>query len=134
MDYTAEIFDQFQELCDIKRFNDHELHCVLRFENGPDAEVLKKAVLASIEAIPILGTRYMGGAARRWTSLEPADFDRAFVRGQTETEFEAFLVSRVDEGIGPQVHVFFLETNPSAIALKMNHMVSDAAGFKEYLH
>jgi NRPS condensation-like uncharacterized protein len=134
MDYTAEIFDQFQELCDINRFNDHELHCVLRFEEGPDTEVLKKAVLASIEAIPILGTRYIGGAEPRWTSLEPADFDRAFARGQTETAFEAFLVSHVDEGLGPQVHVFHLDSNPPAVAIKMNHMVCDAAGFKEYLY
>ena len=79
MDYIAEVFDQFQELCDIKRFNDHELHCVLRFEEAPDAEVLKKAILASIKVIPILGTRYIGGAAPRWTSLDPAEFDRAFV-------------------------------------------------------
>ena len=38
MDYTAEVFDQVQLLSDLNGFNDHQLHCVLRFENGPDAE------------------------------------------------------------------------------------------------
>lgn len=61
MDYTAEVFDQFQLLSDINGFNDHQLHCVLRFESGLDGEVLKKAAISSIEAISILGTRYIDG-------------------------------------------------------------------------
>jgi predicted signal transduction protein with EAL and GGDEF domain len=55
MDSTAEVFDQFQQFCDVKGFNDHQVHCVLRFEYLPDAAILKKAVISSIEAIPILG-------------------------------------------------------------------------------
>ena len=83
MDYTAEVFDQVQLLSDLNGFNDHQLHCVLRFEDGPDAEVLKEAVISSIAAIPILGTRYIDGARPRWTSLDPHDFGRAFVIART---------------------------------------------------
>jgi len=133
MDYAAEVFDQLQLLSDINGFNDHQLHCVLRFEHGPDAEILEKSVIASIEAIPILGTRYVDGPRPRWTSLDPDEFARAFVIAQTEMEFEAFTVSRVNEGVGPQVRVCLLNSGPSAVALKMNHMVCDAAGFKSYL-
>jgi len=43
MDYSAEVFDQFQQLCDFKGFNGHQVHCVLRFEYLPDAGILKKA-------------------------------------------------------------------------------------------
>ena len=32
MDYTAEIFDQIQLLFKANGFNDHELHCVLRYK------------------------------------------------------------------------------------------------------
>jgi NRPS condensation-like uncharacterized protein len=49
-------------------------------------------------------------------------------------EFEEFVGSRVDEGLGPQVRVCLLDSSPSAVAFKLNHMVCDAAGFKEYLH
>jgi len=133
MDYAAEVFDQVQWLFDANGFNDHVLHCVLRFEHAPDAEILKKSVTASIEAIPILGARYVDGARPRWTSLDPDDFSRAFVIAPTETKLEEFLVSRVDERLGPQVAVCLLESGPFAVALKMNDMICDAAGFKAYL-
>jgi NRPS condensation-like uncharacterized protein len=84
MDYTAEVFDQVQRLFDSTGFNDHQLHCVLRFESGPNAGVLKKAVTSSIEAIPILGTRYINGGRPRWTSLDPDTFGEAFVIARTE--------------------------------------------------
>jgi NRPS condensation-like uncharacterized protein len=134
MDYTAEVFDQFQRLCDVKGFNDHQIHCVLRFRNLPECEVLKKAVISSIEAVPILATRYVEGARPHWTSLDPSDLGRAFVIAPTEMEFEEFLGSRVDERFGPQVRVCLFQLSPFAVAFKMNHMVCDAAGFKQYLY
>jgi len=134
MDYTAEIFDQIQVLFKVNGFNDHELHCVLRFEHGPDPEVLKTSVIASIEAIPILGLRYIDGAKPRWTSLDASDFGRAFILTTAQMEFEEFLVSSVDESVGPQIRVCQLDSNPFAVALKMNHMICDAADFKQYLY
>jgi NRPS condensation-like uncharacterized protein len=134
MDYTAEIFDQVQLLFDITGFNDHQLHCVLKFESGLDAAVLKKAVISSIEAIPILGTRYIDGGRPHWTSIEPDSFNEGFVITRTEAEFEELVVSRVDENRGPQIKVCLLDSTPLAVALTINHMVCDAAGFKEYLY
>jgi NRPS condensation-like uncharacterized protein len=134
MEYSAEAFDQIQLLFDSTGFNDHQLHCVLRFDRCLNEDVLKNAVMASIEAIPILGTRYIAGARPRWTSLDPKAFDRAFLFAQDETELEDFVVSRVDEGLGPQVRVCLLNSMPFAVALKMNHMVCDGADFKAYLY
>ena len=135
MDYAAEIFDQIQLLFGVNRLNDHELHCVLRFERAPNAEILKKSIVASIAAIPILGARYVDGARPHWTSLDARDCARAFVVAPTSTEFEAFLVSRIDESVGPQVAVCLHDAGAGAgsVAIRMNHMVSDAAGFKQYL-
>ena len=64
MDFICEAFDQMQRAFDLNGFNDHQLHCVLRFDSGaaPDAAILTRAVIASIEAIPVLGTRYADGA------------------------------------------------------------------------
>ena len=134
MDYTAEIFDQVQLLYGGNGFNDHQLHCVLRFERGVDPEVLKRSVIASIEAIPILGARYVDGPRPRWTSHGPIDLGRAFILATTKTEFDEFLVACVDESVGPQIRVCQLDSNPFAVALKMNHMICDAAGFKQYLY
>ena len=134
MEYSAEAFDQIQLLFDSTGFNDHQLHCVLRFDRCLNEDVLKNAVMASIEAIPILGTRYIAGARPRWTSLDPKAFGRAFLFARDETELEDFVVSRVDEGLGPQVRVCLLNSMPFAVALKMNHMVCDGADFKAYLY
>jgi len=135
MDYAAEVFDQVQVLFDLTGFNDHQLHCVLRFDSGPDAEVLRKAVIASIEAIPLLGTRYVDEGRRpRWVGLDRARFGDAFAVARTEAEFDEFVTSCIDESRGPQVKVCLLDSGHSAVALTMNHMAGDAAGFKEYLY
>lgn len=134
MMYTAEAFDQMQLLWEVKKFNDHQLRCVLRFKHCLGAETLKKAVHASIEALPILGTRYICGPRPHWTTLETSELGRAVVMARDETEFEEFVASKVDESIGPQVRVCLLNSEPFSIALKMNHMVCDAADFKAYIY
>ena len=81
MKFTAEAFDQMQQAFDLNRFDDHQLHCVLRFDSGaaPDAAVMRKAVIASIETIPIVGTRYVDDVKPRWESLDPESYACAFV-------------------------------------------------------
>src|SRR5271157_4025798 len=124
MNYPAEIFDQVQVLFDLTGFNDHQLHCVLRFESKLDAEVLKKAVILSIEAIPILGTRYIDEGRRpRWESIDSTRFEDACAIARRSTEFDEFVTSRIDETSGPQVKVCLLDSELSAIALTMSHMV-----------
>lgn len=135
MNYPAEIFDQMQLLFHLTGFNDHQLHCVLRFESEPDFELLKRAVISSIEAIPILGTRYVDeGRGPRWESIDSARLGDACVVARTEMEFDEFITSRIDETTGPQIKVCLLGSDHPAVALTMNHMVCDAAGFKEYLY
>lgn len=134
MNYTAEIFDRFQLLYEINGLNDHQMHCVLRFERQLDLELLRKAVVDSVEAIPILGTRYIANATPHWASIDSKDLSRAFEVVQTEAKLEEFLVTPVDESLGPQIRICALDASPFAVALKMNHMVCDAAGFKAYLY
>ena len=98
MDYTAEIFDQIQLLFAITGFNDHQLHCVLRFGAKLDATALEKAVACSIEAIPILGTRYIDGGKPHWASIDPDNFGKAFSITQTEIECQISCRYRVIEG------------------------------------
>jgi NRPS condensation-like uncharacterized protein len=133
-DYPAEAFDQMQRLWGVKKFNDHQLRCVLRFEQGLEAETLRDAVQASLEAFPILGTRFVAGPKPCWVRLNRGSLDRAFVVARSREEFDQFLVSKVDENEGPQVRVCLLPSAPVSIAIKMNHMICDAADFKTYLY
>ena len=136
MDFICEAFDQMQRAFDLNGFNDHQLHCVLHFDSGatPDAAILRGATIASIKAIPILGTRYADGAKPRWVSLDPESCARAFVLARTKTDFETVLVARAYEDCGPQVRVCLLDGRRSAVALTLNHMICDAAGFKSYIY
>ncbi len=136
MDFICEAFDQLQRAFDLNGFNDHRLHCVLRFDSGdaPDPAILRRAVSASIEAIPILGTRYADGARPRWVGLDPESCARAFVVAPTEADFQALLVARADEDCGPQVRVCLLDGRRPAVALTLNHMICDAAGYKSYIY
>ena len=60
-------------------------------------------------------------------------FERALVVAATRAEFEAFEVAKVDERSGPQIRVCVINSDRYAVAFKMNHMICDAAGFKQYL-
>ena len=136
MKLRAEVFDQVQRLFDLKGFNDHQLHALLRFDagQGPDVAILEKAVIASIEAIPILGTRYVAGDRPHWVGLDSSEWARSFLVARTEAELESALIARSDEERGPQVRVSLLATEPTALAVTMNHMIGDGAGFKSYLY
>jgi hypothetical protein len=54
MDFVCEAFDQMQRAFDLNGFNDHQLHCVPHFDSGatPDAAILRRATIASIERFP----------------------------------------------------------------------------------
>ena len=135
MEYKAEIFDQLQMLYETTGFNDHQLHCVMRFPTCLDTDILRQAFLTSIEAIPILGTRYVDDTRRpRWESTDPSRREEAFVIARTERELDGFVTSRIDETRGPQVRACLLGSGVPTLALNMNHMVSDGAGFKAYLY
>jgi NRPS condensation-like uncharacterized protein len=135
MEYQAEIFDQMQLLYDKTGFNDHQLHCEIRLGSRLDEAALKKAVMLSLASIPILATKYSamaGGAV--WESLSAGDLERAFAATEDEAVFEFERTYRIKEEIGPQLRLCLFRGERSALAITMNHMVTDGAGFKDYLY
>jgi NRPS condensation-like uncharacterized protein len=135
MEYKAEIFDLMQLLFDETGFNDHQLHCEMGLRSPLDEEVLARAVELSLKAFPILATRFSprpeGGA---WESLPVEELGRAFIATREAGAFEEARIYRIREELGPQVRFCLLCGDRNALAVTMNHMVSDAAGFKDYLY
>jgi len=124
-----------QRLYDKTGFNDHQLHCVMRFDSPPDEAVLAKAVRLSLDAVPILATRFAPRRGRaRWEGLAPSDSGKAFLTTEDEAGFESEITRRIREEEGPQIRACLLRGRKDALAVTMNHMVSDAAGFKDYLY
>lgn len=134
MDRRAEIFDQMQLLYDETGWNDHMLHAVIRLRSRLDESVLERAASLTLEAIPILATRFVRSGASHWESLPPAELIRAFLAVDDELAFEAAVAYRIPEGEGPQLRLCLLRGEKSALAITMNHMVADGGGFKDYLY
>lgn len=134
MNEPAVIFDCIEWLFKANGFNDHELHCVLSFGSGLDMDLLRRAVLASIEVHPILGSRWVSQNQPHWARMETADLSRAFVPVRSEAELYARFHSPEDETLGPQLRVYALPAASCTVAIKINHMVCDAADFKSYLY
>lgn len=131
----AEIFDQMQWLFDSTGFSDHQLHCVIHLDAALDEEALEAALMLSLDAIPILATRYRAKPApAAWEGLPASELARAFAVTEDEAVFEEETTYRIREEVGPQVRVCHLRGGRSALSVTMNHMVADAAAFKEYLY
>ena len=135
--FRAEIWDQMQLF--FKEYNDHQLHAVIHFRGLLDRECIQRAVLLSMDMVPILGSRF---AVRKfhpyWEKAGPyqdADVISFVDSVNAEEEINRFITGMTNELTGPQIMVRVVRnSNKDNLCIVMNHMVSDAAGFKEYLY
>jgi len=136
--YKVEAWDSLQHLFKVKRINDHTLHFLAAFESKLDYSRLQKSVAVSAEAFPLLKCRFKEDGRRPYwencshtvdemlTLIETADVDNAVKK---------FLVSQVDALTGPQIKLGVIRnTQADTLVILMNHMLCDAAGFKDYLY
>lgn len=135
MKFKAETMDKLQYLFKVYKFNDRHLHCVIDLENNLKHEILLKAVQLSIEVVPIIGCKYVEEEKcafwQKVNSIKPEDI---LVSTDSKVDFEKFITSETDLFHGPQVKFCILNGEKKSLAVIMNHMVSDAAGFKQYLY
>jgi NRPS condensation-like uncharacterized protein len=135
MKTKAEIFDKLQYLYKETKFNDHQLHCVIRFDGRVDADVLGRSVMMLLHSIPILSCVYRhNGGNDYWKSKDSSGFEDAFLVANDQTAFEDFTTSRINESTGPQIKVCLYRPGDDSLSVIMNHMVCDAAGFKRSLY
>ncbi|MGA2159644.1 MAG: hypothetical protein ABSG90_10510 [Dehalococcoidia bacterium] len=137
--FKAEAFDKLQFLLEEYRYNDHQVHCVVSLDGKLDRDVLKKAVLLTMEDVPILGCRFVEDSRRPyWQCIDRADYEKAFLfieSNDTDEDLKRLLVSRTAALEGPQVQVTLLRgPQHDLLNVVINHMVSDAAGFKQYMY
>ncbi|WKY45391.1 hypothetical protein Q5O14_04695 [Eubacteriaceae bacterium ES2] len=134
MKYKAEIFDKVQYLYEETGFNDHQLHCVIRFTGKINEVLLRKATMLLLEAIPILSCRYDHNNGRDYWESTITSIEEVLQVVQEKTEFDNFTTSKVDELMGPQIKMCLYPSDQDALSIILNHMVCDAAGFKECLY
>lgn len=136
--FRSELLDQillFQE-----DNNDHQIRGVIFFENILDRECIRKAILLSINSIPILGCRYVEKNIRSYweRSSEVTTDGQAITFMDTNDLGEAinkFLSQKTFESKGPQIIAAVIRNAlKDTLCIIMNHLVCDGAGFKEYLY
>lgn len=134
----AEVFDQIQFFFEENKCNDHQLHCVINFDNHIDKNLIKKAVLMSLDIVPILSCRYAEDYdGPFWYSIDKSKYEDAFVFIQCcnpDAVLKKVITSKASAISGPQVKVFVISSYKDILCIIMNHMVCDAAGFKEYIY
>ena len=132
MRFKAELFDYLQYLYDTTGFNDHQLHCVIIFENKINALAMEMAVRLLIKTVPILSRVYRNNnGSSYWEDINPLEWTDLFMIVDNEEDFERFTFSKTNEEIGPQIKVCLLQSASDSLSIIMNHMVCDGAGIKQ---
>jgi len=135
MKYRAEIFDKYQSLYDAMEYSDHQIRCTIEFEEKINAKVLKKAAELLIKTVPILSRTYKDhGDKSYWEDADPTNVQDLFAVTDSKEEFDRFIASRTNEASGPQIKFCLFQEDRDVLAAVINHMVSDAAGFKECMY
>ncbi len=135
MRYNAEIFDQVQFLFETTKFNDHQLHCVINFGGKINKDIIKKAIVLMLDVVPILGSIYVTDKGRPyWERVDASRYEDVIIFTDKEVEFNCFITSKTNEFSAPQMKACLLTSCKDSLAIIMNHMVCDAADFKEYLY
>lgn len=135
MIFKSEIFDKLQFLFKTYKFNDHNLHCIIHFNGNLNKIALKKALAMTLNVVPILSSKYIEDVKEPyWEKVDSSDFRNILTFVNNKNEFNSFMTSRTNEATGPQVKACLLSSNKDSLCVLMNHMICDAAGFKEYLY
>jgi len=135
MSYPVESCDLLQQAFATRGLNDHTLHARLTFDSTPgiDPEILRRALAATLVAIPVLGSR-LDEAGRRpqWCEARSEDGGPALRVVADPDEREALFLQSLDPATAPQVRLL-LSGDGRELGVMMNHMVTDGGGLKEYL-
>ncbi len=135
----AEIFDIIQYWFGEYKYNNPQIHCVIEYEGRVDEPRFRQAVLLSMGIVPVLGSRFIPNDFRPyWEKIDKRDIEKGVVLTKTDdidSEVNQELTSRIDELAGPQIRATIIRGSQNDIlCFVINHMVCDAAGFKEYMY
>jgi len=113
------------------------IRCLARFNGHLNESALKQAIELSIGALPLI-TCCFDEKAHCWRKHDfTADSIVHPIEAHNEKESAAgkLLLSSIDPTCEPQLKIFLVrEKNCDTLCIIINHMVSDGAGFKEYLY
>ncbi|MDP4093101.1 MAG: WS/DGAT domain-containing protein [Bacillota bacterium] len=136
--YRFEAWDMLQHLFKVKSISDHTLRFVAKFSCKLDLNRLKKAVNISAKAFPFVRSTLNENRFRpRWEDkgYTADDMVRFLETSSVDESVNRFICKGVDAFTGPQLMIEVIRNeNFDTLCISINHMLCDAAGFKDYLY
>jgi NRPS condensation-like uncharacterized protein len=134
--YKVESWDLLQYL--FQNFNDHTLHFMAQLDGHIDVNRLKKAVTLSGESFPLIACKFVEGKGHpvwREAGLSADDMVKVNETDNSKSAIQSSLCVMSDTLNGPQLKINVVRDGISdTLCFTMNHMLCDAAGFKDYLY
>lgn len=134
--YNAEAWDILQYLFKVKKINDHILHFAAEFSTKLDIHRLKQAVNISSDVFPLIRCRFDESTGRwenrNYTSDEMVELIET---KNIKENISKSICSEINTENGPQIKITVIRSEEKdTLCIIINHMICDAAGFKEYLY
>lgn len=136
--YHAEAWDILQHLFKTEKINDRTIHFAATFSGNLDLNRLKKSVDLSADAFPLIRCGFRMNDGRPYWE-DKGDTPGGMVEFLETEEADGgvweFLQREADEICGPQLKIRVIRRGGTdTLCAAINHMICDAAGFKEYLY
>ena len=113
------------------------IRCFTRFKGHLNEGALKQAVQLSISAVPLISCCFDEKAHcwRKHGFTADSIVHLVKVHNEDGSAARKLLLSAIDRTCEPQLKIFLVRDEKSdTLCVLINHMVSDGAGFKEYLY
>jgi len=135
--YHAEAWDILQHLFKEKRINNRTIHFAATFSDQLNLDCLKKSVDLSADAFPLIRCGFSEHGGRPYWEDKGYTADDMVELSEVE-ELDAAvwktLQKEADEKNGPQLKIAIIRNGKTdTLCITINHMICDAAGFKDYL-
>lgn len=117
-----------------RRVQDPLIRCWLGFRGRIDIDVLRAAVDASIEAMPLIACTF-DASSRSWKRRGYDAQDVVCAFSGDETRARAALMSSLGYDDGPRMKVFVVSgAADDVVCIVVDHMLCDGVGYKTYLY
>lgn len=136
--YNSEAWDILQHLFQVKKINNHVLHFAAEFTSELDLARMKRAVDLLADAFPLIRCGFVESRSHRPVWADRGHTSEEMVSlVETESPAQAvprFLCQELDLKNGPQLKIGVIRSGTTdTLCVLINHMLCDAAGFKEIL-
>lgn len=136
--YKAEAWDILQYLFKVKKINDHILHFVAAFSSWIDYTRMEQAVNLLANAFPLIRCGFDETHTRPvWVDkgYKADEMLRLIKSEDVDQTVRQFLCQEVNLEDGPQIKIGLIRSSKAdTLCIIINHMLCDAAGFKEILY